>query len=278
MSGFQVVKYKNKRNRRKLVSSLHSFEDFAQDFPPVDEDYFLNSLLKDRSSIEESLFYNELKDCLKSSLEKIGTSQVKNIVCFGLGNISTCFVARNQFALLLVLKKLLASSVTVYDPLFTSQEVKLIESQECIVLKENREGKYQVSGVSLIFMPHCPKQLLNNFLWSNWGLSLSNCLILCNSFLSTVEQNISSVLAELKYFSKSSGFVIEVKLSQEYNPNNIFNDLSLHIFPLSKLIALDTFTWDSSDTPTYVDSDTEFITKEQVPGIKCLPILSYSEN
>ena len=54
----------------------------------------------------------------------------------------------------------------------------------------NTEGRVECSQPSLVFLPHCPRQLTNNLLWSNWSPGrLLNLVLVSNSFSTTLERN-----------------------------------------------------------------------------------------
>lgn len=72
--------------------------------------------------------------------------------------------------------------MSLYDPVLSPEEKEIIELLDCLVIETNEEGKRKVDCDTLFFVPHCPKQLVNNLLWKNWGKSLSQCIIIGNSF------------------------------------------------------------------------------------------------
>ena len=75
------------------------------------------------------------------------------------------------------------------DPIFFCSEVKLLRRLKLEVISENLECKlkcqvhtshviissiaiiikYALQVPTLIFLPHCPKQLTNNLLYANWS-------------------------------------------------------------------------------------------------------------
>lgn len=125
---------------------------------------------------------------VKSVFDDIRSSEnldaVHSIVCLGLGRFSSCSTALAQLAFLAVLKKYLsADDVQFYDPIFSEVEKQILVKLGYSVLHTNCEGKYVTEKLSLFYFPHCPKQLVNNFLWKNWNESnLENIILICNSF------------------------------------------------------------------------------------------------
>ncbi|XP_039717796.1 SRR1-like protein isoform X2 [Pteropus medius] len=131
-------------------------------------------------------------------------------VCYGIGNFSTCVIARNQLTfLLLFLEKcqIPRSHCWVYDPLFSQLEIAVLSSLRLIVLSENEEGKRSVCGEHTIFyMLHCGTALYNNLLWSNWSVdALSKMVIIGNSFKGLEERLLTRIL------HKNYGYIAKAK-------------------------------------------------------------------
>merc|ERR1711955_149546 len=77
-------------------------------------------------------------------------------------------------------------------------------------------GMLECSVPTFLFLPHCPKQLSNNLLYSNWSsTALGNLVICSNSFTNIVERNAAKVLAE------SASYIVAVI------DNNLVNELPL---------------------------------------------------
>lgn len=185
------------------------------------------------------------------------------ILCFGLGNFSDSKPALHQLAALWVLSKRFNSCVKVYDPLFNCVEIKLLKILDFEVLVDNEEGKRLIekNKTSLLFFPHCPKQLINNFLWTNWNLSLKNCLLIGNSFSSIIEGNSKKILnTSAKYIVKVQKITEEFKFKNDYFLNNVFNDISLHSFNSVGANAL-FFTQTLEEEPIYSE-EIELITNK----------------
>ena len=66
------------------------------------------------------------------------------------------------------------NAVSVFNPIHTKSEENIIQllGFECASKQQNLEGKYKVKNETksgtLFYLPHCPKQLTNNILWTNW--------------------------------------------------------------------------------------------------------------
>ncbi|KAJ8042630.1 SRR1-like protein [Holothuria leucospilota] len=104
---------------------------------------------------------------------------ITSIVCYGLGNFSSCVTARYQLGFLLLLSNMI------------------------------QEGKRHCTQPTLFFMPHCGKPLYNNLLWANWGHTLNNLIILGNRFSSFLDRQPESwLLSEAVYISMSVSLIL----------------------------------------------------------------------
>lgn len=99
------------------------------------------------------------------------------------------------------------TSVQIYDPVFSKQDIYLLEiglGYECLI--ENKVGNHPFSSPShresnttlnlsrrfkfqtLIYMPHCPRTLYENFLRSNWTPETLSGLLFCWNDLRTYSE------------------------------------------------------------------------------------------
>ncbi|RUS71723.1 hypothetical protein EGW08_020520, partial [Elysia chlorotica] len=93
-----------------------------------------------------------------------------SILSFGVGNFTSCLIARYQLAFLLALRDKLekqCSACELFDPVFTTHEKSVLAAYKCQVPAHNEEGKHVCLSPTIVFMPHCGKALYNNFLWKN---------------------------------------------------------------------------------------------------------------
>ena len=126
-----------------------------------------------------SPYYNVIVTELTEALKILNFKNINDIICYGLGNFSDLRSSRFQLALILTVKILFSSTVYIYDPLFTENEIKCLISFELNVIPKNEEGKRIIRDCpTLVFMPHCSKQLTNNFLYANWSNKINNCILL----------------------------------------------------------------------------------------------------
>ncbi|VCX38003.1 unnamed protein product [Gulo gulo] len=182
-------------------------------------------------------------------------------VCYGIGNFATCVIARHQLTfLLLFLEKcqIPRRHCWVYDPLFSQLEIAVLKSLGVTVLSENEEGRRSVHGEPTIFyMPHCGTALYNNLLCSNWSVdALAKMLIIGNSFRGLEERLLARILQKnYAYIAKVLKGLEELELPETSQYMDVFNDTSIHWFPVQKLQRLPTDTWAFREEPDYQDCE-----------------------
>lgn len=202
------------------------------------------------------------KALLTEGLLLLKNPNVIEVVCFGLGRLSDCVISKYQLAFLLYLKERFEVAVHVYDPAFTQFDKRILEHYKCKVIETNCEGKYSLKskGTSIVYLPHCPKQLSNNLLWKNWGLQLSNCILIANSFNKIVEGNTSkSLLVSANFITTICPHAVELSVINEFRFFEVFNDTSIHVFPETKLNLLPKDFWENIGEPVYPAEDLEFV-------------------
>lgn len=187
---------------------------------------------------------------------------MKKIVCFGLGKIGECTISRYQLALLLCFKELYEAEAQVYDPVFCQSEIEVLRESGCVVLGENSEGKYRVKDgeTTLFFLPHCPLSLSNNLLWANWGLQLSRCVVIANSFTDLLERKPSRYMNEFaRYISNISPYVTELPIINNFKFYEVFHDTAIHVFPPKAITLISKDFWCDRSEPNYPDDEADFI-------------------
>ncbi|XP_061388429.1 SRR1-like protein [Musca vetustissima] len=260
----------NKRTRRL------SDKGYEKDFPDVDVDKFMVKLDTLRERMEDSDYFTQAMTTLKESLEKINTNTEENntpkrLVCFGIGPFTRNFQALHQLAFILCTQRHFQIDEAIYfDPVFRQSEKDILHKLKCLVMTENCEGKYEADVQTLFYLPHCPNCLTNNLLWSNWQPHLlSNVILINNSF-----ESLSCSKPE-RLLRLDAGYILdimphgeELPLEDDYEVQNIFNDLSVHIFPQNKLkLSSDDF-WLKQDAPKYNNDDNgEMISAEDFANL-----------
>ena len=151
------------------------------------------------NALRESRFYKDILLALNRGTCG-DTEHAKPFSCIfglGIGSLSSA-PSMLQFSCLVCLSRDLCDSSTqlkgaypsvrIFDPLMTDIDWAVADEYGFYRL-ENLCGKYRVNEQRqdeipsriLFFMPHCPRQLYNNVLWSNWDV-LERILVLGNSF------------------------------------------------------------------------------------------------
>ncbi|XP_034829063.1 SRR1-like protein [Maniola hyperantus] len=260
--GFQIVSSKKSYKKNTLVPRKE--QKFRKNEIKIDTE---KSYRRIQSAVDELEGSEYLKSTIKAVSNVLKHKTIIEIVCFGLGHIGECNVSRYQLAFLLCLKNCFKpQKVSVHDPIFYTDECELIKKFNLTLIEENTEGTYIITnkGISLVYLPHCPKQLTNNFLWSNWGLNLENCILLGNSFTSIIDSNSDRILAEtVPFINRIHPITYEVSLDNNFTYKDIFNDTSIHYFSKEKLESLSSDFWMYKNKPQYIDT-VEFITSLMV--------------
>lgn len=214
--------------------------------------------------VRDTSFTRSVFSRLTESLAILGSNGLSEIVCYGLGQFSQYRSSRCQLALLLCLKaRYEPVRVHVYDPAFCPEEVQTLRTLGLEVIETNEEGKrvIQRDRTTLVYMPHCSRQLTNNFLYANWGDGLSDCILLANSLSRTIDDCLyRDVLITAGYILRIRPYVTEIRLENSFAYEEVFNDLNIHIFTKQDLLKVPKDFWSFKEEPQYLTKDVEFIT------------------
>lgn len=109
------------------------------------------------------------------------------VLGLGLGSIKDSRAAQTQLAFLLILCDYLAEqtqlplTIQSYDPVYDESDHTILSAFNVIPIRINLQGRHVVQTSMLLFMPHCPRELYENFLRTNWNRNaLGNVLLCCN--------------------------------------------------------------------------------------------------
>uniref|UniRef100_A0A1A9ZYX6 SRR1-like domain-containing protein n=1 Tax=Glossina pallidipes TaxID=7398 RepID=A0A1A9ZYX6_GLOPL len=129
-------------------------------------------------------------------------------------------------------------------------------------MPDNCEAKYEADIQTLFYLPHCPNCLTNNLLWRNWRRKhLKNMILINNSFESLSCSKPERLLRlDSNYILDIMSYAVELPLEDDYEVNNVFNDLSVHIFPPANLPQEGSEIWQEKEPPAY--KDVEMISAE----------------
>lgn len=202
-------------------------------------------------------------DQFNSILNDIGYKKITNIICFGLGHLSSSKTARYQLVFILLLQEQLkVKSSTFYDPCFSHVEIDTLEQLNCVVDKKNFQGKQNlIDATTLLFLPHCPTQLTNNILWHNWSPKLHRAILIGNSITYLITHQIESKFkVNGAYISRIQDAILEFPIKNIFHHKNAFNDTSIHIFVEDKLDSFTIDFWKEAPEPVYDLNETEIIT------------------
>jgi len=195
--------------------------------------------------------------------EVINQQSVKEIICLGIGKISEDIIAKHQLELISIIKeKFQIDSIKFYDPVFDQNDKSILDSFNYEVLLENREGKYTVEHPTIFYLPHCPKQITNNLLYSNWNFEgLKNLILICNSFKSIKEALPERFLRpNAHYLLEIISYTKELEILNTFKFSDIYNDFSIHSFPSTNLPDKSSRFWTEQSEPNYSQEDLEFVT------------------
>ncbi|KAF9009426.1 SRR1-domain-containing protein [Cyathus striatus] len=174
-SEFTPVKSKKKRLNKFLKEQLSPLQQFQ----------------RVRDDLVNDTWFTQCQQILDTTLNSSISSP--NVLCLGLGSPATSHNARVQLAFLTELCDRLnieRDRVSVYDPIFTAEDLSLINELQIRALSENRSGDYPLEDPTLCFMPHCDMELYESLLRANWSRErLSRLFLLANRLEEYVDTN-----------------------------------------------------------------------------------------
>ncbi|XP_043275054.1 SRR1-like protein [Venturia canescens] len=261
---YKVVTRRRKSNR--FFRGVHrltvaSKEERIED-PDIDLERVRRGILAAVNFIEESNYKDILFQGLDEALRLIKAPDLPDIICYGLGNFSQSRAPKFQLAAVLAIKSRYRSIVYAYDPLFFKPELEILKELGIQTIDTNEEAKRTIEDrTSLVYMPHCPYQLTNNFIYANWAAkNLLNCLVLSNSFGELVDSVFSkNIEHSTNYIDRISPYTTEIKLKNNFEYEEVFNGSSIHIFSQENIDKVPTEFWDCRKAPIYQDENCEFV-------------------
>ncbi|KAK0503094.1 SRR1-domain-containing protein [Armillaria luteobubalina] len=178
---------------------------------------------------------------VQESSRAIHNDKHLDVLCLGLGSPCSSPNSRAQLAFLLLICKSLnidRSRVSLYDPVFTEEDLCFFEEQK---LKEKKG--HAIDSPTLVYMPHCDMELHEDILKDN--STVRNAILICNRLGDYVESNPSHKLeARVPYLCRIVPFLVSVPLP----PSNVwpaaFNNTSVQYLPICNFDA-----WSSENSP-----------------------------
>ncbi|PPQ68941.1 hypothetical protein CVT25_009035 [Psilocybe cyanescens] len=201
-----------------------------------------------QEQIRQDEWFAQCSQILDSSWSDF-SSQRPAILCLGLGSPSSSQIARVQFAFLTETCKRLDvahDNVSLYDPIFTTEDTVLFEELQMKVLSKNRARplqspsydaeSYRLSVPTICFMPHCDIELYDTLLRANWNKALSNLFLLGNRLQEYLDNKPTSVLETSVPFLLRAAPIFE---SQPFPVSSAwptaFNNTSAQYLPSSSI-------------------------------------------
>ncbi|XP_063685883.1 SRR1-like protein isoform X1 [Bolinopsis microptera] len=178
----------------------------------------------DLTSVIKQVFTEDSVFCDKIS-EVISSQDIEQIVCYGIGRLSTCKLAQFQFAVLVnVLQKSpQIQKCLVFDPVLSQSERTFI-TQYMEVLSENDMCGRRVVCNTLFYMIHSSKRMYDNVLKSNWD-QLKYCTLIGNSFQSyLLHSTTSSLVKQVPHIYTCTEHTKEDELPKFVSHHNVFNN------------------------------------------------------
>ncbi|XP_060824743.1 SRR1-like protein [Bombus pascuorum] len=246
----------------------------------INYETLFGKLLEAEVEVKNSSFADNVFHYLKDSLTALNSSGICDILCYGLGHFSTHRSSKYQLALLLSLKKHYNPQIYVYDPVFSSEEIKFLKQLDFNVITINEECKRIIGdNVTLVYMPHCSVHLINNFLYANWCKNLNKCILLTNSF-SIVADDLrkTNKSSPIDYVFRIRPYVTEIALRNDFIYEEVFNDLSIHTFLEQNINVIPESFWSTREKPCYQDIDIDYLTAKQTKEIDAKNCNKQDEN
>ena len=259
--GFKLVKKKKASKRNfKCNPEKRTTEITGDENVKIDKDEVKLRIHAAIVDLSLSEYFSEVLKTLNTVIAE-GVS-LGALYCFGLGHFCESVTAKYQFAFLMALKEalgILNSKIFVSDPIFyKDEEAILSELYGLNVITENLECFVPCQEPSLIILPHCPKQLTNNLLFSNWKPRLLENILLISNSLTNISESVRSSNVKFINAVVEHNILEEKIIRNSFKFSDIFNDLSLHSFKFQENI--DKNIW-LMPRPVYDEADGEFISK-----------------
>jgi len=176
-SDFIPAKSAKKRKNKNVIAPLSTSHSLAQL----------------RNQIRQEEWFTQCSHLLESSWRSLFSNEKPVVLCLGLGSPSSSRIARAQLAFLTETCQLLKvdhQDVSMYDPIFTTEDHLLFKELNMKVTTNNDDVSYHLNVPTICFMPHCDRHLYETLLRSNWNREqLSNMFLVGNHLEAYLENN-----------------------------------------------------------------------------------------
>ncbi|KAF7777564.1 hypothetical protein Agabi119p4_3636 [Agaricus bisporus var. burnettii] len=124
-----------------------------------------------RDEMSNDVWFSQCQSIIRESLKPFPNEPSSfSVLCLGLGSPSASAISRTQLAFLMELCLALNigyANVSLYDPIFSTEDLELFEELRFQILPENRNGGYPLQNPTICYMPHCDMELYDNLLRVN---------------------------------------------------------------------------------------------------------------
>ncbi|KAJ2459830.1 hypothetical protein GGF42_001223 [Coemansia sp. RSA 2424] len=179
----------------------------------------------------ESLKSAKFRSALQASLDIVQAFEPEEIVCYGIGSLTTP-VSQWQLALVVLINQHLSVDVSAFDPVARPTDCETLGQFGVSIIAENEEGKRSVTRKTMFFMPHCEEFLYNNLLAANWSPEQLARILIVGNRISRYQDTQSS-----EEFAKKSPYILHAL------PATVCTDL-----PSEKLLGLRNSPYALTDT------------------------------
>jgi hypothetical protein len=193
----RVMRKRGRRGPARKSSTVEHRSTTTTAMDSIEDPDVMNSTItKCMEHLRSARFYESLLNAWSSATGSAPKNTVRQIVCYGVGNFSQTSLSHYsaplwQLACALCLRDHLRSDdgrdirLLYYEPFSTAFEDTILAGLKVQVLTVNERAKRPIDAVpTLFFMPHCPSELYDNVLWSNWDeLAVSTPLIIFGNSL-----------------------------------------------------------------------------------------------
>ncbi|KAI0831092.1 hypothetical protein BC628DRAFT_1415653 [Trametes gibbosa] len=216
------------------------------------------AVLLDKVSEElaQSEWLREAQKSLSESLKEAfpASDAAPDVLCLGLGSPASSRDARAQLAFLLAACDDLSidrSKVSVYDPVFVEDDMRLFSQLGVTPLPENRRASYGLRSPTIAFMPHCDLYLYENLLRENWSRArLPNVLLIANRLSEYAESIPARKLAsEHPCVARLVPHLTSRPLQPCTAFPTAFNNTAIQFVPPGRLAARDADWWTLPGAP-----------------------------
>ncbi|KAI8815050.1 hypothetical protein BJ742DRAFT_733571 [Cladochytrium replicatum] len=136
------------------------------------------------------------------------------------------------------------STMVFFDPVVTDIDKQVIREFDVQIEGVNEYGKRRTTKTTVYYMPHCGEVLYSNLLWANWSPeSLARIAVIGNSF------DAYNTIKLATNLERTAPYLKEHPVKQQYLSGDIFNNTSIHIFPIHNLTVLASGYWEDRAEP-----------------------------